>query len=136
MSINIENVLSRAPWLGLLLLGCSLVEAVRVLRLKKRGVVTEGIVTSIDSVESGDTPIVTFKDQNGIEHEVRVKTLLGEENWSIGTPWPVRYDPHNPKRAQIDRPAQQWGGAVFLLGVALILFAVKSVELFLSLTRS
>lgn len=124
--ISLQYLLTHTSWAGALLLLCAVREIMRTHLLNKKGIITQGTVIRLEVSESGNAPFVEYKTKNGESHELRVITTLGKEDWSVGTQWPVRYDPAHVTSAQIDRPVQQWGKAVLfiVLGLGLCLVGV------------
>ncbi|MPZ32982.1 MAG: DUF3592 domain-containing protein [Rhodospirillales bacterium] len=70
-------------------------------------------------------PAVRFEASGGSPHDV-VSDLAYDEvqNWPIGRPFGVRYDPANPREATIDPLAPTWMfPAVFLIAGVIMLWA-------------
>jgi hypothetical protein len=70
-------------------------------------------------------PIVRFEVPGGSHHEV-VSDLAYDAvpDWPVGRPFPVRYDPANPKDATIDPLPPTWIFlAVFLVAGLIVLYA-------------
>lgn len=60
------------------------------------------------SDNSGETPVVTFSDSDGHQHEF--KNYIGGSNWyRLNTRVDVLYDPDDPERAQINDWTSCWG---------------------------
>jgi hypothetical protein len=123
-----EFILTRGPWLAFCLLIFAFLNALYAFYLVKFGKVTVGNVIRMDASNEGETPIVEFVAEDQKTYTFRVKTVRGQDQWSVGKTCAVRYDPRNPKRAHVDAPLQRWmlvfilvGGAIFLLATIQVL---------------
>lgn len=124
----LSRIVPNLPWFSAILLLMAVIEVVRVKHLLNTGKRTEGRVVEIVEDSEGSTPIVAFQAIDGKEYRFRVQTILGKENWSLDTRWPIVYPEANPKRAQIDRPAQRWGRVIlYALG------AIPAILLYIGL---
>lgn len=123
---------TRAPWLSLALICFAGIKAIHNWYFLKKSIKTIGKVVEIDVSNDGDTPLVEFTTKSDERIKFRVTTLLGKEDWSLDTTWPVRYLASAPKRAQIDTPHYRWLPVqIFLLG-AICLYIVGKMILFFS----
>lgn len=124
--------MSILPFVSGLLSVLAVINSLRTLYLKKTGARVQGEVIEIDASTEGDTPIIGFKARDGKDYRFRVKTILGKENWSLGTVWPIIYRIHNPKHAQVDRFAQLWGQTLLYGGLAVGVGALFLILRFVS----
>lgn len=111
------RLISRLPLFAVAVLLYAAIEAFRTLQLQRNGLRTQGTVVEIDTNNEGDTPIVGFTAQDGKEYRFRVSTVLGKENWAMGTTCPVIYSSSNPKHARVERFAQLWGGSIIFAAI-------------------
>lgn len=71
--------------------------------------------TVSQGVDGGETPIVEFRDGDGLQQEF--KNFIGGSNWyHAGTRVDVLYDPDQPDRAQINDWTSLWAITVIGLG--------------------
>ena len=122
--MTFETLATRLPFMSAILLFLACCKTIYLIYFLKKSRVTIGKVVEIQSDNEGDTPFVEFQTQEGKKVKFRVTTLLGKENWSLDTIWPVRYVPSMPERAQIDTPHYRWIPVSVLLFGSIFLFIV------------
>lgn len=123
-----DSLAPRLALVGVLLMLVAAVEAVKTLRLQRRGVVVPGVVVRVDETPDSETPIVQFRDPAGTTRELRVAAVTGATPKTVGAPCRVRVDPEHPGDAQLDTPFNLWARAVFTLGVGMFLILVGALH--------
>jgi hypothetical protein len=101
-------------------------------QLQSKGVVTEGIVVEMDaSTTDGSTtyaPIIEFQ-VNGQTYSFKGGISSNPPQYSVGDRVEVRYDPDNPKTAQINKSSERW--LVPLILIPAMIFSALIVNFFL-----
>lgn len=108
--------------LGLLLAAGAGGLAYRALRLMG-GEIVGGTIVSWNKRRSGDSlayaPVVRFQAGVHGEFEVQSSTVFQKEEGDINVPVMMRYDPRNPRRADIEGEHHPWRPVVALLVLAI-----------------
>ena len=123
-----------------ILVGCGfLVSALRIYRARKRflatsepaaGIVIEARVRGVGR-NAESVPFFEFRTASG---EIRrAESLMGSgfQGFQAGQTIPVRYDPSDPARAEVDTFAVLWGLTLLRAGYALLFVLMGSIALVL-----
>lgn len=100
-------------WIPLVFVLLGVNEWFKVSRLRRVGKIAEATVVELEATHEGETPILAFIADDKKTYRVRVAVKRSPEDWSLGTKWPVIYDPVKPTAGRVNKPAQLWGITIF-----------------------
>ncbi len=92
----------------------------------EKAITTNGVVVELIRVQSSNdssdtfSPIVAFKDQNGIEVEFTSSSSSSPASFDIGEKVVVFYEPQKPVNAKIKSFFELWGAATIVGGIGLV----------------
>jgi hypothetical protein len=123
-------------WIGLLVWG--LVLARNSWDFARNGVAVTGTVVSQEAHSDDDgttySPVVEF-NVNGGRYEFTSGNSSSPPAYRVGQSVPVRYDPVNPQRAQIDTLWENWLAPAALAGGALLMAVIVNVIMIVAVMR-
>jgi len=134
--------MDRFDFIGLanLAVGCAfLVSALRIYLARKKFLATAqnatGTVIEIRKQYFGrntiSIPLLEFPVPENRAHRAESWMGSGFGGFTVGQTVPVRYDPANPSRAEVDTFAVMWGRALLRAGYALFFLGLGAVLLFI-----
>jgi len=118
--------------------GCGfLVSALRIYLARRRFLATAqaaaGTVAEVRSRGIGrnavSVPVLEFRGPGGQVQQAESWMGSGFQSFAAGQPVPVRYDPANPGRAEVDTFAVMWGLALLRAGYGVLFLLMGSVAL-------
>lgn len=97
-------------------------------RLVREGVPVTGWVYRMDRKRDSDgtsyTPVIAFRDENGIEHKFRLTLSEGTVKHPVGSQVPLRYVPGRPDLVDLDTRRYKFLSLLLPFGIGTVFIAV------------